>query len=479
MFRFSLILILLITSLGLQSQGVQAYMNYGVFNSPTDGPYVETYMSVIGSTVKFVKNENNLFQGKIAVEIAFSKGEEEVFRNAYNLFSPELTDTTKGVSNFLDQQRIPIEEGEYMMSITIKDGNDDLSPAYASSTKVKVSFPSGELSFSNIQLIESYTKSTQPSIITKSGYDLIPYPTNFFPSNLNKIVFYAELYGSNTKFVEDNRFLFNYFIESYETGVRLNDYNAFSRQTANDVNVILSKFNITDLPSGNYNLVVEVRNTKNELIHSQRSFFQRSNPNANLKIEDVKSLAIENTFVDQITNTDTLSYYIAATRPISNNLEIQFSDNQLEHADRLLMQQYLLNFWKTRDPMSPEAAFQEYMARVEKVNRLFGSRNMQGFQSDRGRVYLKYGAPHSATMYDDMTSNPYVIWHYYKLGAQTNVKFYFVSENSSVNYFRLVHSDAVGEISDPTWRSKVDLIELDNVDRNDRGFQGDTGLNGQ
>lgn len=471
MLRLLFVIFILSSTSVVYTQGVQAYMNYCVFNSPTDGPYVETYMSVIGKTVSYQKNENGLYQGKIAVEITFEQKEEEVFKNRYNLFSPEVSDTTAALGNFLDQQRIPLEAGNYKMSISIKDANSE-ADAYESSTNIVVGFPTDDISFSSIQLIESYNKSETPSIITKSGYDLIPYPTNFFPSNMEKIVFYGELYNSNKKFEADGRFLFNYFIESYETGVKLTDYNAFSRQTANDVNVVLSKFSIVDLPSGNYNLVIEVRDTKNELVGAKRCFFQRSNPKANLKIDDVSSLPIEGTFVDQIKSIDTLQDLIASTRPISTNLEILFSDNQLDNAERLLMQQYLLNFWKSRDQMNPEGAFLAYKERVESVNKKYGTRHMKGYQTDRGRVMLRYGPPNSATLYDNMRSNPYEIWHYYKLGAQSNIKFIFVNENQSTNFYRLVHSDAVGEISDPTWRMKTDVIELDNVNQNHDGFQG-------
>jgi hypothetical protein len=77
-----------------------------------------------------------------------------------------------------------------------------------------------------------------------------------------------------------------------------------------------------------------------------------------------------------------------------------------------------------------------------------------------------------------MRGKPYEIWQYYRIGRQSNIKFVFVNENPSTQIYRLKHSDAVGEPSDPTWRSKVNLIDLDNVNQNG-GMNDPININGQ
>ena len=70
-------------------------------------------------------------------------------------------------------------------------------------------------------------------------------------------------------------YLLKYFIERYETSSPIASYNGFIRQNTSEVNVILREFDIEKLATGNYNLVVEVRNKQNEILASKSSFFQR------------------------------------------------------------------------------------------------------------------------------------------------------------------------------------------------------------
>ena len=93
-------------------------------------------------------------------------------------------------------------------------------------------------------------------------------------------------------------------------------------------------------------------------------------------------------------------------------------------------------FWKERDP-SPGTArneFQlEFYRRVNFANRHFGTMRREGWRSDRGRILIKFGEPDEI---DDnpmsLTSPPYQIWHYYKIGQYR--KFVFLDENEDGEY---------------------------------------------
>ncbi len=120
------------------------------------------------------------------------------------------------------------------------------------------------------------------------------------------------------------------------------------------------------------------------------------------------------------------------------------------------MQQYVNYFWSRHAPEDPEKGWREYQLEVQKVNASFGTRNMKGYETDRGRVYLQYGPPNTiVTETTDPNSYPYEIWHYYKAGDQTNRKFVFYSTELSANVYRLLHSDARGELQEPNWELKL------------------------
>jgi hypothetical protein len=91
---------------------------------------------------------------------------------------------------------------------------------------------------------------------------------------------------------------------------------------------------------------------------------------------------------------------------------------------------------------------------VVEVEERFATQIHKGYETDRGRVYLKYGPPNIITeSYNEPSSYPYEIWQYYKLGNnQTNKRFVFYSNNELTNNFELLHSDAIGEISNYRWQ---------------------------
>jgi hypothetical protein len=85
---------------------------------------------------------------------------------------------------------------------------------------------------------------------------------------------------------------------------------------------------------------------------------------------------------------------------------------------------------------------------------------MPGYATDRGRVYLQYGPPNTMSdHYAEPSAYPYEIWHYYKLGSQSNRKFVFYNPDLVSNDFVLLHSDAQGELPNSRW--EMDLHKRD------------------
>ena len=102
---------------------------------------------------------------------------------------------------------------------------------------------------------------------------------------------------------------------------------------------------------------------------------------------------------------------------------------------------------------APETAFKEYMERVNLVHVMFASGMGYGFETDRGRIYLRYGAPHDVvSVEDEPSAPPYEIWIYYEfpLPGQNNVKFLFYSPELA-NSYELLHSTCENEINNPAW----------------------------
>src|SRR5438105_12465876 len=82
-------------STSLIAADVRAYLTFATFNAPGKGSYIETYLSVIGHSVKFIKNANGKYQGAVDITIGFKQNGEIKKANKYTLSGPEVTDTTK------------------------------------------------------------------------------------------------------------------------------------------------------------------------------------------------------------------------------------------------------------------------------------------------------------------------------------------------------------------------------------------------
>lgn len=438
---------------------LKAYFTYGTFFSPESGPYIETYLSVIGNSVKYQKTASGKFQGSIEITIVFKQGEEIKNFKKYNLLSPELNDTLNSFVNFIDQQRFLLPSANYTLELDISDVNSPVQP-FKSIQQVSIDFSKEKISISDVELIESYSQTTQPGMLSKSGYDLVPYVSNFLPASINKISFYAELYNTDIILGKDEKYLVNYFIETYETSKALNNFRGFLRQNSKPVNVILSSMNISNLPSGNYNLVLEIRNKNNMLLTNKKMFFQRSNPEFKIKAEDISSLNPAGTFAENLTNKDTLAEFIRALAPIASESETRFIENNFPEKsipDLALMQKFFLSFWIERNSNDPGQEWDNYRKQVAQVNKSYGTRIRKGYETDRGRIYLKYGKPNSIIdqSFQDANYYPYQIWHYYKTDRKNNAKFVFYNTDLVTNDYQILHSNVLGEANDYRWQYRL------------------------
>lgn len=447
------LLVLLIIALCVSSakaRNLSAFFSYCTFDVPGKSPYLETYLNVIGTSVNFIPAEKNTLVGQIEVQWVIRSGDNIVYADKYVLISPSIKTTDSLIPDFLDQKRLDLKMGDYDIELTIRDKNTD-SKETKLNQKITIGFPIDKISISDIEFIESYAQTNNAGKFTKSGYDVIPFVHAFYPKEISKLKFYAEIYRSNLSSADE--YLVRYYLSNKESNLQIENYVVNKKQFAKNINAIIGEFSIVDIPSGNYYLNIEVRNKKNELIAFNHAFFQRSNERNKPKIDDdLSSINISNTFISPIINKDTLIDFIACLYPISSQFENEMAEHQLINNDVHSMQQFIYYFWTKRNPEDPEKAWKEYKLEVLKVNNSFSPVIKKGYETDRGRVYLQYGPPNvRKEVIDEPGTFPHEIWQYYKLKNQTNRKFIFVTSDRASNDFRLAHSDAIGEIFDQDW----------------------------
>ena len=449
----ALVLIAFAGNAQVKAKRLKPYLSTTTYCVPGMTPYVENAIAIENRSAVYKQFEPGKFKASVEITTVFRKGEETTF-SKIALDSPVVTDTSNLDGAFIGQQRFPLSNGEYQMEISITDMNSgDALPT--ETVTVELNYPDNVPSISDILLFDSYTKAVKPSDCTKSGYDLLPRVYPFYGSNENKLHFYAELYNSN-KLYDEGKFLVNYYIETVESSNRMQNFFYTKRFDVGKANILLNTLDISELPSGNYYLVVEMRDRSNTLICSNSCFFQRSNPNVAFDMEDLAGVSVANTFVGNITEIDTLRKYIRYLDPICSEMERDYSSNLVRTDDTKTMQQFLFNFWSKRSPMNPKQGFEEYLAAVRRVNMSFKTSSYPGYRTDRGYVFLKYGQPDKIMESpNEPGAYPYEIWHYYEVANQHNKRFVFMSKDSAANDYQLIHSDVLGEINNPRWQLEI------------------------
>ncbi len=434
---------------------LRAYLSHASFLSHESGPYLETYLSILGKSVQFVRNENGKYQGTVAVTMLFKQHDSIKEFRKYDLHTAEIDDTSHLNFIVFDQQRIALPIGSYKLELAIADKNREMLP-FKAKDEVNIDFDSKKISVSDIELIDSFTKATETSKMAKSGYDFIPYQDYFFPQNSKKITFYAEIYNTSALLGSDKQFVITSSLQSAETGKTVDDFFRIKRETASPVNVVFNEFDISELPSGNYNLVISLRDKENNEITSRSMFIQRSNPGIKYNTLSLEKVKVGNSFVSALNSPDTLREYIRMCFPIASANEKLFITYNLASGDLLTMQQFFYALWNQRDEVNPEAAWNKYHSTVMGVQQEFGSTNKRGYETDRGRVYLQYGPPNERikeTMNPD--SYPYEIWHYYQIANQSNMRFVFYTRDLAVNDYVILHSTVTGEIKNVNWQYDI------------------------
>ena len=453
--KFSFVLMLLAIAWQSRSSDLQVYYYYAPFYNSTVGNYIETYFTVVGNSAVFVKNETGKYQATIEVTMLFNQdGVVKEFRK-YNLKSPEVKDTlTK--PNFIDLQRINLKEGNYNFEMKIKDLQSPGSKEFIFHDIIVVSHNVNEIVCSGIEFLEKYSVTQTENSLSRNGYDMVPYVADYYPSDMKNFTFYFEIYNTKAVLGIDQDFLLRYFIESTTLKEPINNFVSSKKQKTSDVVPILGEFSIDGLETGNYNFVVEVRNKENKVVAIKKSFFQRSNPKAKVNWEKLNEIIVEYTFVEDIKSKDSLKGSILEMYPISDVAERNYGVNVMNSDSLGLLQKYFFSFWKSRNNLQPEVEWKKYKAQVEYVNKMYGSQIKKGYESDRGRVYLQYGAPDGVTeSKHEPAAYPYEIWRYYVLGNQRDRHFVFYSPELVGDDYILLHSDAFGEIFDKNWERKL------------------------
>lgn len=446
-----LTLILLAANSFGQKNQMKAFIDYKSYYSPEQGPYIDLQFQFVAYTIKFAPVDSVL-QAKIAVStvVTSEPSGDTVYTNAFALESPRMRDSI--VEDFFDNIRIPLQPGNYIAHVSLQDlyGKDKTLDG-----KVEISIPDTytKVSTSDILIAEVASPSNNmQSPFQKSGYEIIPRISNFYSQTMSNIPYYVEVYNSHL--IPDSSFGLRQQIVSSQTNQVMPGFTRFTKLKPSPVIPILRNIDITKLPSGSYHLTLEVIDRNSKTIGQAADyFFERIN---DIELaEDVEEIILDPNFQASITD-DSLNYYLASLIPIARPAEVKSIMKTLKAKSPDLCRKHIQQFWIQTAGANASEQWLNYKKNVQLVEKNYGNNFQDGFETDRGRVYLQYGQPNTIIVRETSPAEyPYEIWHYYKIKTFSNKRFVFYNPDLVNNAYRLLHSDMVGEQQNYKWQEML------------------------
>jgi GWxTD domain-containing protein len=418
------------------------------------GSYIEFNIYILGRSVTWEQVDTTDSQAKVEVGVFFKQKGQVVQFDKYAMNSPKSLDPL----NFEDLRRYALAEGLYDIEVSLKDLHK-VENAITYKSTIIVDYPDDMLRQSDIQLL-SYVRadSTQNAQNThiKNGYYMEVLPFAFYDRSYPNLTFYNEIYNADKGIGDD--FMVSYAVcKLFATPNDKPLMIAHKRKKAAPYIVNLLQLDISQLESGNYRLVVSVRNRANELLSEKEVMFQRSNPNLEIKADTVSTETLNNEFVGQMAEKD-LVYSLKSILMKVPDADVAVLNEMMKSKDLMAQRRYIFTYYSKISPNLPEQAHDEYQMIVKAVDRMYNNGFGYGFETDRGRIYLRYGRPDDiVTVENEADAPPYEIWVYNKLELtqQTNVKFLFFNPSLIQNGFRLLHSNCRNELRNPRWKADL------------------------
>lgn len=435
-----------------ESAAIRVYFDYRVFHAPGSGPYVEITTSFEPMDMKGVPVGEELSYSA-ELTLVFSQG------GAVKEFKKVAVNHTAAPGNtdpFMSLERVALPNGAYELELSVKDANATEGKPETYKQVITIDQPADAVFLSDIQFVSAYSAAMEQNAFTKAGFDMLPYLSSYYPTELNTLMYYAEIYLTDQVFGTGQAFVSSVCITDSKNN-EIAECKRIKREKAAAVVPLLQVIDIRALPTGDYTIRLEVRDRNNEVVATQQRKFSRNlvinaPPDPLLASDEL----VQSSFAGKYTDKDSLYAILQSHLPVAKSVERTTIDYQLPGADLKVLQSFFYSFWQKRYPQDPEAGWRQYELNLARVQETFGTKIKKGWQTDRGRVYLMYGAPNTrVTRYHDPDYFPFEIWHYYQTNTGLKDR-RFLFYNTTLNYdFELLHSDIPDEVQNNDWRRLV------------------------
>lgn len=430
------------------------------FNSDK-GNFFDVDVFVAGRTLK--QNQVDSINSVGAVKILVTFSSETMF-NAIDSFLAK-SKPSLDPSDIHTAKRIFLPEGFYNIVVTVVDANKTESKAVYK-TSAYLDFSERKLRQSDFLLCGNINASNAENSALRFNESVyVPIVYGVVPYSSNKLIVFNEIYNT-AKFIK-SKINITYAIQSSTTTQKNISVQEFIETPATKIskNVL---FDLTKVPSGSYRLSCKVTDSVGTVFSERETYFTRENfEEAETTIPTLTEKDIEKEFVGPMTDKE-LTYNLKALQHTIGNDDAAQFQKTITVGTLSEKKLALYTYWLKKNAALPEQAFDEFTYNIKIVEKNFGTASKAGFETDRGKIILKYGKPNDVwTVDNEFNALPYEIWIYEKVMIldQKNVRFLFFNSENKKNTYTLLHSTSKYEVSDMAWRKKlypINALEVKN-----------------
>jgi GWxTD domain-containing protein len=403
------------------------------------GNFTELYFSIDRNQIKFIDKDDSFlstYEVKLTVfdvnrreKLSFSE------KNGIRVLTESETNLAQDINDILT---FYVQPGNYFYELEL--AGDGIETEVTKEGQFNApDYSESKLQLSQIEFCTNISTDLSIQKFVKNNLLVYPNPSHKYAIRNPIVFFYAEIY--NLAFDErgpDSDYELTYFLlDSSDDTAKVFATNR--KEKAGSTSVVANLINARRLETGSYKLVLQVKDLTTSQMAQQTGLFS---------LEELPIIS-EN---DAQNFRKQIKYIVD-----SRTLDIY------DQLDLIGKQNFMENFWKERDP-SPDSPFNEfkheYLRRWQFVNDKFGneSSNREGWQSDRGRIYLIHGSPTDIERYyGERASKDHEIWVYE--GDQYGVEQFVFADLTMRGRLILIHSESRNqqEVYNPDWRREIDV----------------------
>lgn len=414
----------------LVSKGdLQFYLDFASFDGG-DKIYQEYYVMIFADQLKLSDSEGSK-TAKLDIAYEILDSENNIIETNNWITEAAFNDITDIRTLVIyDQWGVNYEAGKYKLSINISDRNSNLKGNVNSVISIPES-NDGNVRISTIQFINGQAeKGGEFDTGTKS---VVPNPSRRYGVFNPNLSFYYEI---SSRHLSNKSVFADYLISDSENRIvkKLEDVDL---QLNKGTKGFTQAINISSLASGVYNFRIIVSDSSDDAIDETNRQFEiiQADYFSNIPYMTDDEVDLFGKILEYLTTPAQLNIY----KNLNNSGKSYF----------------LIRFFSDRDPISgteDNEYLQSILARYHYSNQNFSWGNLEGWSTDRGRIFIQKGKPDEIELHSFETGyKPYQIWYY---RTERELFYVFGDTNSNGNYI-LLHSNKEGEIYDTRWMEFV------------------------